>query len=133
MRRGIVWLLVLLCCLAVAALAADHILIVSAGADPVTVPWHGSTQLTASASDSLGYPVVQWAWSDNEAGGKFDNALAQNPIYTPPKIHGRGWRYVDGTAATLTVTATSAAEDGLRASTSFNVYSMGRLYDAGGG
>lgn len=64
----------------------------------------GSTQLSASASDTLDHAIASWWWADGGAGGTFSPApSAQNPVYTAPP---RGAE-LDRTI-TLTVVATCA-------------------------
>ncbi len=80
----------------------QHRVDVSVAANPSTVAAGSPTQLTATATDSLGYAMAKWSWSDGGAGGKFSSTTAQNPIYTvPAALAGRP-------TITLTVTATSA-------------------------
>jgi hypothetical protein len=61
---------------------APHALTVSASAEPRVVMWKGRTQLYATADDTFGHGIAEWAWSDNGAGGSFSpSASVQNPSY----------------------------------------------------
>jgi hypothetical protein len=76
-----------------------HAVTVTAAATPSQVPvTGGAVQLSGSASDTLGHGIAVWHWSDGGAGGSFNNANAQNPVYTVPPHAARD--------ITLTVTAT---------------------------
>jgi hypothetical protein len=74
---------------------------VTASADPDTVDSGGSSNLSAIYSDSQGHGIASWAWDDGGAGGSFDNANAQSPVYTAP-VNTGGTNLI----VTLTVTAT---------------------------
>lgn len=55
---------------------------VTASADPDTVPSAGSASLSASATDSEGYGIASWEWSDGGAGGVFlPSAAVSHPTY----------------------------------------------------
>jgi len=91
-----------------------HTLTVTASAHRATVASGGTTSLTATYSDNLGYGVASWSWSDGGAGGTFaPSASVQNPSYTAAANTTTSNRTV-----TLTVTTTSAAADALIAKNS---------------
>ena len=86
----------------ISASFAAHDLSVTADASPSTVASGGSSDLTASASDSRGHSIASWAWNDGGAGGSFaPSASVQNPTYTAPANLGESDLYI-----TLTVQAT---------------------------
>ena len=83
--------------LTVSLAAADVVTVTNVQCSPSTVLPGGITACYAEAVDSLGHDIVGWLWSDGGAGGNFNNAALQNPIYTAPVTEG---------IVTLTATAT---------------------------
>jgi beta propeller repeat protein len=61
-----------------------HTITVTAAADPNSFAFDGTTQLSASATDSWGHNITSWSWSDNGVGGTFSDPHAQNPTWTSP-------------------------------------------------
>jgi len=80
----------------------EHSVNVTATAEPAAVPSGGTTQLGATASDSLGHGIALWEWTDNGAGGAFSpSRYVQSPTWTAPE------NFTDVTLHyCLTVTAT---------------------------
>jgi hypothetical protein len=90
----------------------SHNLMVTASANPATVPNRGTTQLSASASDSAGHTITSWKWSDNGAGGVFTpSAAVKNPTWKAPGHTGTG-----PVQRRLTVTATCGGSPSVSAS-----------------
>jgi len=84
---------------------APHELTVSAYADPSVITWKGRAQLYATADDTLGHGIAQWAWSDNGAKGSFSpSASVRNPSYRA--------RANDGAVPTTIVLSVCATCDG---------------------
>ncbi len=66
------------------SLGTPHSLSVSATASPATIPDNSTTQLTATATDSLGH-AISYVWTDNAWGGSFSpSPNVQNPTYWYP-------------------------------------------------
>ncbi len=64
--------------------SVPHTLTVTATGDPLSVASQGSTNLHATATDSLGHGVA-WSWTDHGAGGNFSpSAAVDAPTYTAP-------------------------------------------------
>ncbi len=79
-----------------------HEVAVTAAASPSTVASNGTTQLSASATDTRGHLVAAWLWSDGGAGGVFaPSATVQSPSYTAPANTSNKSKSI-----TLSVTAT---------------------------
>ncbi len=81
-----------------------HTVTVGASANPTTVGSHGTTTLSATATDSRDHGIATWAWDDGGAGGTFSDATAQNPTYTAPFNH-------SGSDVTVTLTVTATCDD----------------------
>jgi len=65
-------------------LGIDMVSVTAAPASPDTVDFGGSTELSASATDTLGHGIA-WFWSDGGAGGSFwPSDAVQSPTYAPP-------------------------------------------------
>ncbi len=86
----------------IAGLTGTHAVAVTASAAPDVVPSEGTTELQASADDSLGHAIASWLWSDGGAGGSFSpSESSQNPTYHAPSNTSDGEVEI-----TLRVTAT---------------------------
>jgi len=94
-----------------------HTLIVTATAAPAAVISGGSTNLTATATDSRAGHSATWSWSDGGAGGSFaPSGDVQNPVYNAPAN-----LTDDNVSVTLTLTATCDGPDPLTESDSCNL------------
>ncbi|MFB3881008.1 MAG: S-layer homology domain-containing protein [Armatimonadota bacterium] len=64
----------------------DHVVTVSASADPQSVKSGGAVYLSATANDAAGHQIASWTWSDHGAGGTFyPSASAQSPVWVGPR------------------------------------------------
>jgi uncharacterized repeat protein (TIGR02543 family) len=80
----------------------EHLFSVQASADPNSIASGGTTQLSASYTDSKGHAISYWTWSDNGAGGTFiPSAHSQNSAWVAPGNTGPA-----AVTRHLTVTAT---------------------------
>jgi Tol biopolymer transport system component len=95
---------------------APHTLTVTANASPGAVNSGGTTNLTATATDSWAHRIAAWSWTDGGAGGTFSSTTVRTPTYTAP-INTSG----KNRSVRLTVTATCAGATPLTASASTNL------------
>jgi hypothetical protein len=65
--------------------AAHTFSVTASPASPATVASGGTTDLSASFSDSAGHSAASWLWDDGGAGGTFSpSATVAGPTYTAP-------------------------------------------------
>ena len=88
--------------MALTVASVPHTLTVTASGDPLSVASAGSTNLSATATDSLGHGFT-WAWSDHGAGGSLPSTTVAAPTYTAPAN-------ASGQSMTITLTATATSD-----------------------